>query len=242
MSSQRQIEANRRNAQKSTGPKTEAGKTASSSNALKHGFTAERFVVEHEDASEFDAFRDDFFAEHAPATATQTFLVEQMVAAAWRIRRIRNAEAAYWNLKMIDSAKDLKSEYTAVEDSDHLAYAIQGDFYPDSAINNLSRYEARLERAFYKALHELERLRRDRRPAPQIGSVSPKPKLLSDNAPDAPDGPTPIDRIATAGALNQAPASASAGNMPRSRSAVTAFGTRSCSSNSVASTCGSAWK
>jgi hypothetical protein len=196
MSSQRQIEANRRNAQKSTGPKTEAGKDACRFNAVQHGFTAQRFVVDHEDESEFDAFRDDFFAEHAPATATETFLVEQMVAAAWRIRRIRNVEAAFWDLKMADCKREVKSEYSKVQDSDYLAYAIQGEFYRDSAINNLARYEARLERAFYKALHELERLRVGQtprsaagpqtRPSPQIGSVSPKPQIVPRPEPPEP--------------------------------------------------------
>jgi hypothetical protein len=85
---------------------------------------------------------------------------------------------------MADTQDDLEEQYTKIDDPDHLAYAIQGDFCSDSAMNNLSRYEARLERAFYKALHELERLRRESPPAPQIGSVSQKPRIVPPRPPE----------------------------------------------------------
>jgi hypothetical protein len=186
MSSLRQIEANRRNAQKSTGPKTAQGKNKTRFNAVVHGLTAERFVVAHEDESEFDAFREDFFAEHQPAGPTETFLVEQMIAAAWRIRRIRNTEAAFWNLKMAENDESVEAEYDNVQETAYLAHAMEYAFGSKSSINNLSRYEARLERAFYKALHELERLRRER-PAQQIGFVSQKLKIVPQRPPEPPE-------------------------------------------------------
>jgi hypothetical protein len=57
MATQKQIEANRRNAQKSTGPKTEAGKATAKFNALKHGMTAEVAVLPHEDKHSYEELR-----------------------------------------------------------------------------------------------------------------------------------------------------------------------------------------
>ena len=182
MASLKQIAANQRNAQKSTGPKTEAGKNASKLNAIRHGLSSNLFLVEHEDAAEFEAFRDDFFTEHAPAGPTETFLVEQMIAAAWRIRRIHVTEAAFWDLKMAQTDETVDDRFENPPKSRYLAYAHEGRFGLNSTANNLARYESRLESAFYKALHELERLRREQppvpQPAPEIGFVSPAPKIV----------------------------------------------------------------
>jgi hypothetical protein len=59
MATEKQIAANKRNAQKSTGPTTEVGRANSSRNALKHGLTAEQVTIEGEDPKQFEAFRDD---------------------------------------------------------------------------------------------------------------------------------------------------------------------------------------
>jgi hypothetical protein len=147
MASQCQIDANRRNAQNSTGPRT-------------HGLTAQLHTG-HD--PEFDNFRHGFITEHQPSTPTELFLVEQMASAAWRLRHLRAAESGYWELIMSKFDQDPKA--------------------CNSAMSNLNRYEARLESAFYKALHELERLRGERaeepqpieppRQSPEIGFVSP---------------------------------------------------------------------
>ena len=68
MSSQRQIEANRRNAQKSTGPTSVAGKAASSMNALKTGIHAELLVIYDEKAEDLQTLVDEYYAECAPVT------------------------------------------------------------------------------------------------------------------------------------------------------------------------------
>ena len=63
MSTQAQITANRRNAQKSTGPKTHRGRTAISNNALTNGFFARQAVISSEDQAEFDLYRQQFLEE-----------------------------------------------------------------------------------------------------------------------------------------------------------------------------------
>lgn len=66
MMSRKQLEANRANAKRSTGPKSDAGKTRSRMNALKHGFSSQEIVLEGEDADQFDALRAQLEAEFDP--------------------------------------------------------------------------------------------------------------------------------------------------------------------------------
>ena len=76
-----QYEANRRNAQLSSGPKTPEGKAASSRNALKHGLLANEAVLPQENLAEFDQLLSAFLDEHHPTTATEEFLVRSLPTA-----------------------------------------------------------------------------------------------------------------------------------------------------------------
>jgi hypothetical protein len=87
MATQKQIKANRQNAKKSTGPKTAEGKATVSKNAVKHGLFAAEAVVTSEDPAEYEAYRDEFFAEMKPAGAIETMLAERFVSLAWRLLR-----------------------------------------------------------------------------------------------------------------------------------------------------------
>src|SRR5712664_235705 len=99
MSTDRQIEANRLNAQHSTGPSTPEGRAAVRLNGLKYGLYAETLILPGEDPAEFDALLDRFHAEHQPATPTEEAFVSQIVMANWRRARIQRMEAAYYRNK-----------------------------------------------------------------------------------------------------------------------------------------------
>ena len=86
MTSERQNEANKRNAQLSTGPRTADGRARVASNALKHGLTGKQVVLPGEDPAEFDAFRSDLIADLAPQGALEEIFAEKIVADAWRFR------------------------------------------------------------------------------------------------------------------------------------------------------------
>ena len=86
MSTEKQINANRQNAQKSTGPKTEEGKAAVSKNAIKHGLFAES-VVTGEKEAEYEAFYGELLAELAPRGAIELLLAERVVSLSWRLKR-----------------------------------------------------------------------------------------------------------------------------------------------------------
>src|SRR5258708_20618413 len=96
MSSQRQIEANRLNAQKSTGPTTPEGSAAVSLNSLKYGLYAETLILPGEDPAAFEALLDRLDAEHQPATPTEEGFVSQIAMAAWRRARIQRMEVAFY--------------------------------------------------------------------------------------------------------------------------------------------------
>ena len=87
MTSFRQIEANRGNALRSTGPKTEAGKRRSLQNAARHGLTAETVVVDLEDIEDYRAFEAAVIADYDARTAVERELVLRLASLLWRIRR-----------------------------------------------------------------------------------------------------------------------------------------------------------
>src|SRR5271169_5156640 len=87
MSSERQVEANRQNAQHSTGPHTAGGKARVALNALKHGLTGKQVVLPNEDPEDFDAFRDGLLSALEPHDEFEGTLAERIVIDAWRLRR-----------------------------------------------------------------------------------------------------------------------------------------------------------
>jgi hypothetical protein len=87
MTSFRQIEANRGNARRSTGPKTEDGKRRSRRNAIRHGLTAETVVVALEDIEDYQAFEAAIIANYDARTAVERELVLRLASLLWRMRR-----------------------------------------------------------------------------------------------------------------------------------------------------------
>jgi hypothetical protein len=92
-----QIEANRRNARHSTGPKTPEGKAASSLNATKYGMLSRQLIVQgqyiQESPEEFQNFWTEYHEHLAPVGPLEEMLVDQIVALNWRMRRVRAAES-----------------------------------------------------------------------------------------------------------------------------------------------------
>ena len=93
MSSLKQIEANRRNALKSTGPTTEEGKEHSRCNAVRHGLTAETVIADLEDAEDYQAFEAAVIADYDAQTAVERELVLRLASVLWRLRRATGIES-----------------------------------------------------------------------------------------------------------------------------------------------------
>jgi hypothetical protein len=100
MTSYRQIEANRRNALKSTGPKTEAGKQASRRNAVRHGLTAETVLSALEDAEDYKAFEAAITADYDAQSAVERELVLRLASILWRLRRATTMETGLFEIQV----------------------------------------------------------------------------------------------------------------------------------------------
>ncbi len=164
MASERQITANRRNAAKSTGPKTEEGKAVVAASALRHGLTADKLVC-------FDERWEDFMSSHAalrdalePQDAFEEQLVERIALCAWRLRRASRVEA-----EMINAFLDPKPRI-------HDTFMATVFDLAAADMTALSRYEVALDNALRRALATLERRQARRRgepvPAPIEVNVS----------------------------------------------------------------------
>jgi hypothetical protein len=99
MTSYRQIEANRRNALKSTGPKTEAGKQVSRRNAVRHGLTAETVIGVLEDAEDYTAFEAAITADYDTQSAVERELVLRLSSLLWRLRRATTIETGLFEIQ-----------------------------------------------------------------------------------------------------------------------------------------------
>jgi hypothetical protein len=134
MASASQIEANRANAQLSTGPKTQDGINSTKFNATKHGLTGKQIVVRGENPADYDALRAQLIAEHAPESEIEAMLIEELAQNFWRLERARRCES-----QMLDKLD--------------LAAAMS-----DRAFLNLQRYTSRIERSFARAKKDLAAL------------------------------------------------------------------------------------
>jgi hypothetical protein len=99
MTSYRQIEANRRNALKSTGPKTEAGKQVSRCNAARHGLTAETVIGGLEDTEDYNAFEVAITADYDVQSAVERELVLRLASILWRLRRATTMETGLFEIQ-----------------------------------------------------------------------------------------------------------------------------------------------
>jgi len=144
MSSPAQIDANRQNSQKSTGPRSPEGKAATRFNALKTGIHAQSQVIPGEDAAELEALTEDYRRQWAPESPVEVFLADEMVAADWKLRRLRRIEAQLWQRELTgpDAASDLAEAYSR-----------------SPALAQVQRRIEATERSYYRALKQIERLR-----------------------------------------------------------------------------------
>jgi hypothetical protein len=99
MTTLRQLEANRRNALKSTGPRTESGKAQSRRNALRHGFTAETVIEPLEAPEEYRQFERAIVSEYLPQTPVEQELVHRLASLFWRLRRATAIETGLLRLQ-----------------------------------------------------------------------------------------------------------------------------------------------
>ena len=170
MASTSQINANRENAKKSTGPRTEEGKARVSLNALKHGLLARDAVLPEEDPAEFDRQLRDLEHDLRPENSLEFELVRQIADAQWRMRRLVRIETAF-----LSGAIEAQRRHEEIFHPDSIPSGREGEsqllgaglLNRTQALLHLARYDAHLSRRYYRAIAELGRLRKLERAAEQ---------------------------------------------------------------------------
>jgi hypothetical protein len=111
MATKKQVEANRKNGALGTGPKTSAGKMASSRNSLKTGLLSRELILPGESREEFDALFDQLILEHKPVGVLEISLLERVAVAMWRQRRLVRAERAQiWKAQLSQTVEEKRKE------------------------------------------------------------------------------------------------------------------------------------
>jgi hypothetical protein len=174
MVSNAQILANRLNALKSTGPRTNEGKAAVSQNAVKHGLLAERDVITSESHADFELYRQQILDELSPISPMESMLAERIVTLSWRLKRAGRFQNQAIDTLNADQTNDPFKKLTqslsfnfagkplrgAVGSNGELALGrlAVNDFSDARVLEHLLMYERRLENSLYKTLLEFQRL------------------------------------------------------------------------------------
>jgi hypothetical protein len=189
MATWKQIEANRLNAQKSTGPRTENGKARSSQNALKSGIYTKTILIPGENGDEFEALLIEYHDHYLPQSPAERDLVDQLIRDTWQLRRFAKAEVQMWEHEL---ASNQRTSYF-----DQKSPIGQAFLNLDERLARLHRMIAVTKRSFKDALRELERLQAARGEAePESTYSDPDPPTLA--AAEQPAPLTPIGFVPSA--------------------------------------------
>jgi len=174
MATNSQIQANRRNAKKSTGPRTKKGKAAASKNSIKHGLLAHQNIISSEKHADFCKERERILSDLLPDSPMESMLAERIVILSWRLKRIehiqnqtidalnaRNTSGSLTKLTKSllfkDSALPQADLSDAAHDLDLGRMAIK-DFSNARVLERLLMYERRIENSLYRTYLEFQRL------------------------------------------------------------------------------------
>jgi len=174
MATEAQILANRRNAQKSTGPRTSEGKPIVSQNPVKHGLTADRDVIFSENFADFEQYRDQMLDELDPASPMESMLAERIISLSWRLKRAGHIQNQVIDAMNADNKSNplaklaqslffkgtgqLQSDTSSLDSELALGRLAIKDFSNARVLERLLMYERRMEHSLYKTLLELQRL------------------------------------------------------------------------------------
>ncbi len=167
MASEAQIQANRENAQKSTGPRTPEGKAAVAQNAVKHGLLARAAVLQGEDGEEYTCFHEEMIEELYPDGVQEEELAERIVGLYWRLRRAEGYQNAVFEALYDKYAAETGAPAAipadpgpSVPSDPVLGRMLLADFSGDRVLERVLLYERRIESSLHRVCAELRQLRR----------------------------------------------------------------------------------
>jgi hypothetical protein len=177
MLSDKQLAANRANAQLSTGPKSEEGKRRSSLNARRHNLTGQVTAMPEEDRIAHDAFAEALIKSMAPEGALELQLAQRIATDSWRLNRSSAIEDNIFALGFTDHADDIDADHPEL----HAALTAARTFTREAkSIELLTLYEQRINRSLQKNLALLQQLQTTRK-AQRQAEMEQARKLLQLN-------------------------------------------------------------
>jgi hypothetical protein len=194
MATEKQIQANRLNAQSSTGPRSAGGKAASSQNALKSGAPSgpdsQSPIIHGEDPAGLDALAAQYLLDHQPQSAAGVpsgpALVELLIDSEWTLRRLRQTEARIWEYDLADISRQ---NQTFCRDNTTPDDQLLGSAFSRSqrTFARLERRRESLQRVYHPTLHDLRQFQASRPQAlqPDIPAAPPPPEAPKPSAPPA---------------------------------------------------------
>jgi len=165
MATEKQIAANRLNAQKSTGPRTPEGKAKSRLNALRDGITGQIITLADEDRAIFEQLKSDFIADLKPATTLERKLAHAVAWDTWRLDRLKAVEENIYALGTAEAETIAEAENPgATLDDLDVAFAGARTFLTESRrFDVMSLYEQRMTRNLHRNLDKLHELQAERK-------------------------------------------------------------------------------
>ena len=158
--SEKQLAANRANAQLSSGPKSEIGKRRSSLNARRHNLTGQVTAMTQEDRIAHDAFAESLIKSMTPEGALELQLAQRIAADSWRLNRATAIEDNIFALGFTDHAGDIDVDHPEL----HAALTAARTFTREAkSIELLTLYEQRINRSLQKNLALLQQLQATRK-------------------------------------------------------------------------------
>lgn len=178
--SDKQLAANRANAQKSTGPTSEEGKNRSRLNGMRHGLTGLGTIMTDEDRRAQDSFVDPFVEELAPVGIHERQLAWTIAVDHFRLNRLKAVEENTFAHGHFDRAGDIEAEHPEIH---HAITQARVFSFEGRTFHNLSLYEQRLTRAIHKNLQLYYQLQ-DRRRAKALAEPEISPSKSEQSAPE----------------------------------------------------------
>jgi len=160
VATQKQIDANRRNAQKSTGPRTQAGKSKTRLNAKRDGITGQVLTLSEDDRPVFEKLKAEMIADLAPKTVMELSLANSIAWDTWRLNHLRAVEMNMYAIGTDNSDLTIHCDNPQT----HTAMAAAVTFAAESQkFALMSIYEQRLNRSLHKNLETLRQLQAERK-------------------------------------------------------------------------------
>ena len=182
MSSDRKTQSARANGAKSRGPITPEGRAKSSRNAVTHGLTADSIALSTESGPNFEQIRESYFARFDPQDQVELDLVDQMVAARWRLERIRAIETGLLQLKITEQEPGIERDHEQISYECRMALAFESLANYDKSLQLAGRQESHYQRSYSSALKTLLQLR-------AASKVQSEPNPTNEHRPEP--GPPP---------------------------------------------------